>query len=139
MMRPLANTLLRNLFGRKEAAQSKQVCGGLMLATELFEGQREGLSDREGMFGISEFYWEESCGKCTPCREGTYWLTSILERLEHGQGKERDIDLLLDICSNISGKSFCALGDFATSAIVSSIELFREEYEYHIREKRCMV
>ncbi len=88
---------------------------------------------------ISEFYREESCGKCTPCREGTYWLASILHRLERGQGKAGDIDLLLDICSNISGKSFCALGDFATGAIVSSIKLFREEYEYHIREKRCMV
>ncbi|MBO0794197.1 MAG: NADH-quinone oxidoreductase subunit F, partial [Ktedonobacteraceae bacterium] len=63
----------------------------------------------------------------------------ILERIERGQGKERDIDLLLDICSNISGKSFCALGDFAIGAIVSSIKLFREEYEYHIREKSCMV
>ena len=88
---------------------------------------------------ISEFYRDESCGKCTPCREGTYWLSSILERLERGQGKEKDIDLLLDICSNISGKSFCALGDFATGAIVSSIKLFRAEYEYHIREHRCMV
>lgn len=88
---------------------------------------------------ISEFYRDESCGKCTPCREGTYWLSSILERLERGQGKEKDIDLLLDICSNISGKSFCALGDFATGAIVSSIKLFRAEYEYHVREHRCMV
>ena len=88
---------------------------------------------------ISEFYRDESCGKCTPCREGTYWFSSILERLERGQGKEKDIDLLLDICSNISGKSFCALGDFATGAIVSSIKLFRAEYEYHIREHRCMV
>jgi NADH-quinone oxidoreductase subunit F len=88
---------------------------------------------------ISEFYRDESCGKCTPCREGTYWLASILERLECGQGKTGDIDLLLDICSNLSGKSFCALGDFATGAIISSIKLFREEYEYHVREKRCMI
>lgn len=76
---------------------------------------------------ISEFYRNESCGKCTSCREGTYWLTSILERLEHGQGKKRGIDLLLDICSNISGKSFCALGDFATGTLTSSIKLFRTE------------
>lgn len=88
---------------------------------------------------ISLFYREESCGKCTPCREGTYWLASLLERLERGQGKQSDLELLLDICSNMSGKSFCALGDFATSAITSSIKLFREEYEHHIREKRCMI
>jgi NADH-quinone oxidoreductase subunit F len=86
-----------------------------------------------------EFYRDESCGKCTPCREGTYWLTEILHRIEHGHGKESDIDLLLDISDNIVGKSFCPLGDSAPSPIVSSIKLFREEYEYHIREKRCMV
>ncbi|HET8846302.1 MAG TPA: NADH-quinone oxidoreductase subunit NuoF, partial [Ktedonobacteraceae bacterium] len=62
---------------------------------------------------MSEFYRDESCGKCTPCREGTYWIASIMERLEHGQGKEGDIDLLLDICSNIGGRSFCPHGDFA--------------------------
>src|SRR6266702_3917056 len=88
---------------------------------------------------MTEFYRDESCGKCSPCREGTYWLTEILERIEHGHGRERDIDLLMDICDNISGKSFCPLGDAATSPITSSIKLFREEYEYHIREGRCMV
>ncbi|GAC1350126.1 MAG: NADH-quinone oxidoreductase subunit NuoF [Ktedonobacteraceae bacterium] len=88
---------------------------------------------------MTEFYRDESCGKCTPCREGTYWLTEILERLEHGHGKMSDIDLLMDICDNISGKSFCPLGDAATSPITSSIKLFREEYEYHVREGRCMV
>ena len=88
---------------------------------------------------MTEFYRDESCGKCTPCREGTYWLTEILERLEHGHGKMSDIDLLMDVCDNISGKSFCPLGDAATSSITSSIKLFRAEYEYHIREGRCMV
>jgi NADH-quinone oxidoreductase subunit F len=88
---------------------------------------------------MTEFYRDESCGKCTPCREGTYWLTEILERLEHGQGREKDIDLLLDICSNISGRSFCPLGDAATSCITSSIKLFREEYKYHITHGHCKV
>ncbi len=88
---------------------------------------------------MTEFYRDESCGKCTPCREGTYWMTEIYERLEHGHGKESDIDLLLDICDNISGKSFCPLGDAATSPVTSSIHLFREEYEYHVRHGRCMV
>lgn len=87
----------------------------------------------------NEFYRDESCGKCTPCREGTYWLVEILERLEHGHGKIKDIDLLLDICDNISGKSFCPLGDAATSLIRSSIRLFREEYEYHVTHGHCQV
>ncbi|GCE10729.1 NADH-quinone oxidoreductase subunit NuoF [Tengunoibacter tsumagoiensis] len=78
---------------------------------------------------MSEFYRDESCGKCTPCREGTFWLTEILERLVHGHGKARDLDLLLDICDNLSGKSFCPLGDAATSCVVSSVKLFRAEYE----------
>jgi NADH-quinone oxidoreductase subunit F len=88
---------------------------------------------------MTEFYRDESCGKCTPCREGTYWLTEILERLEHGHGRAKDIDLLLDICSNISGRSFCPLGDAATSSITSSIKLFRGEYEYHITHGHCQV
>jgi NADH-quinone oxidoreductase subunit F len=88
---------------------------------------------------MTEFYRDESCGKCTPCREGTYWLTEILERLEHGHGKMQDIDKLANICSNISGKSFCPLGDAATSSIVSGIKLFREEFEYHVKHGHCMV
>lgn len=87
---------------------------------------------------MTEFYRDESCGKCTPCREGTYWLTEILERLEHGQGKQKDIDLLRDICDNISGKSFCPLGDAATSSITSGIKLFLEEFEYHVHHRHCM-
>jgi NADH-quinone oxidoreductase subunit F len=86
---------------------------------------------------ITEFYRDESCGKCTPCREGTFWLTQILHRLEHGEGEQKDLDLLLDICDNISGKSFCPLGDAATSSIVSSIRLFRDEYTEHLRLGGC--
>ncbi len=86
-----------------------------------------------------EFYRDESCGKCTPCREGTYWMTEILERLEHGHGRERDVDLLPDICDNIAGKSFCPLGDAATSLVTSGIRLFREEFEYHVKHGHCMV
>jgi NADH-quinone oxidoreductase subunit F len=86
-----------------------------------------------------EFYRDESCGKCTPCREGTFWLTEILERIEHGHGRAEDILLLNDICDNISGKSFCPLGDAATSCVVSSIRQFRIEYEYHVLHGHCMV
>ncbi len=87
---------------------------------------------------MSEFYRDESCGKCTPCREGTFWMTEILERLEHGHGQLKDIDLLLDICDNISGKSFCPLGDAATSPITSGIKKYRAEFEYHVKHGRCM-
>ncbi len=80
----------------------------------------------------TQFYAHESCGKCTPCREGTYWLTQIYERLETGRGTEEDIDKLLDISDTIFGKSFCALGDGAASPIISSIKFFRDEYEAHL-------
>ena len=77
----------------------------------------------------TEFYEHESCGKCTPCREGNYWTAQILERIWHGAGTTADLDSLLDICDNILGRSFCALGDGATSPIVSSLQYFRPEYE----------
>jgi NADH-quinone oxidoreductase subunit F len=86
---------------------------------------------------MTEFYRDESCGKCTPCREGTFWLVQLLERLEAGHGRADDIDLLRDICDNIAGKSFCPLGDAATSSIVSSIKLFRDEYIAHVTQGRC--
>lgn len=82
----------------------------------------------------TQFYEHESCGKCTPCREGTYWTAQILERIMHGDGTHADIDALLDICGNIFGRSFCALGDGATSSISSSIKYFRHEYEALIHE-----
>jgi NADH-quinone oxidoreductase subunit F len=85
----------------------------------------------------TEFYEHESCGKCTPCREGTYWLVQMLHRLEHGQGNEEDLDKLLDICDNILGRSFCALGDGAVSPIVSSVKYFRAEYLRHLAEGGC--
>jgi NADH-quinone oxidoreductase subunit F len=77
----------------------------------------------------TEFYKHESCGKCTPCREGTWWLVQILKRMEAGRGLPGDIEKLLDLCENILGRSFCALGDGATSPISSAIQYFREEFE----------
>ncbi|MFD6106723.1 NADH-ubiquinone oxidoreductase-F iron-sulfur binding region domain-containing protein, partial [Nocardia salmonicida] len=85
----------------------------------------------------TEFYAHESCGKCTPCREGTYWLVQLLRRLEAGQGTEADLDKLADIADNINGKSFCALGDGAASPIFSSLKYFREEYLAHQRLGGC--
>jgi NADH-quinone oxidoreductase subunit F len=88
---------------------------------------------------LAAFYAHESCGKCIPCREGTNWMYLILRRIEGGQGRMEDLALLLDICDNIAGKSFCPLGDAAVGPVQSSIERFREEYEFHVREKRCLV
>ncbi|MDT5008885.1 MAG: NADH-quinone oxidoreductase subunit [Mycobacterium sp.] len=85
----------------------------------------------------TEFYEHESCGKCTPCREGTYWLAQIYERLESGEGTAEDIGTLLDISDTINGKSFCALGDGAASPIISSIEHFRDEYVAHVEQRGC--
>ncbi|AKC41296.1 NADH-quinone oxidoreductase subunit F [Mycolicibacterium phlei] len=84
----------------------------------------------------TEFYAHESCGKCTPCREGTYWLVRILRRLESGDGTAEDLDKLLDISDIVLGKSFCALGDGAASPIMSSLKYFRGEYEAHL-ENGC--
>ena len=80
----------------------------------------------------TEFYAHESCGKCTPCREGTFWMKQVLRRLEAGQGTEADLDTLLDQCDNILGRAFCALGDGATSPVTSSIQYFRDEYVRHL-------
>jgi len=86
---------------------------------------------------LMHFYNHESCGQCTPCREGTGWMYKILKRLEAGEGREEDIDLLTSICDNISGRSICALGDFATGCVRSSIARFRDEYIEHIKQKKC--
>jgi NADH-quinone oxidoreductase subunit F len=86
---------------------------------------------------LLEFYAHESCGKCSPCREGTHWLVQILDRLEHGKGDEQDLETLLDACDNIFGRSFCALGDAATSPIVSTLKYFRDEYVEHYTSGGC--
>jgi NADH-quinone oxidoreductase subunit F len=85
----------------------------------------------------AEFYQHESCGKCTPCREGSYWVVSLLERLEHGEGSDADLDKLLDVCSNITGRAFCALGDSIEPSVKSSITFFRDEYLEHQRYGGC--
>ncbi|HSJ56644.1 MAG TPA: NADH-quinone oxidoreductase subunit NuoF [Anaerolineae bacterium] len=86
---------------------------------------------------LASFYRHESCGKCIPCREGTDWMYKILTRIEAGHGRLEDLPLLLDISSNIAGRSFCPLGDAAIGPVVSSIQRFRDEYEFHIAEGRC--
>jgi NADH-quinone oxidoreductase subunit F len=85
----------------------------------------------------AEFYQHESCGKCTPCREGSYWVVQLLRDLEHGKGSESDLAKLLDICDNITGRAFCALGDSIQPSVASSIKWFRDEYLEHLRQGGC--
>jgi len=93
----------------------------------------------DALWNITRFYEHESCGKCTPCREGTYWMSEVFARLERGEGRESDIDLLHDVSDNILGKSFCALGDAAAMPVMGAIKHFRDEFEFHVRERRCKV
>jgi NADH-quinone oxidoreductase subunit F len=100
-----------------------------MLGTKALQCFDETTSVVRTVLRWTEFYKHESCGKCTPCREGTWWLVQILKRMEAGHGQEGDIEKLLDLCENILGRSFCALGDGATSPITSAIAYFRDEFE----------
>ena len=88
---------------------------------------------------LSHFYYEESCGQCTPCREGTGWLARVMHRIEHGEGRPEDLTLLDDVASRISGRTICALGDAAAMPVMSFLKHFRKEFEYHIEHRKCMV
>jgi NADH-quinone oxidoreductase subunit F len=88
---------------------------------------------------LSYFYFEESCGQCTPCREGTGWLYRMVDRIEHGKGRMEDLDLLNNVSDNIAGRTICALGDAAALPVKSFIKHFRDEFVYHIEHKKCRV
>ena len=88
---------------------------------------------------LSYFYFEESCGQCTPCREGTGWMYRVVHRIEHGKGRQEDLDLLDNVADNIAGRTICALGDAAAGPVKSFVKHFRDEFQYHIDHKRCMV
>jgi len=88
---------------------------------------------------ISYFYYEESCGQCTPCREGTGWMHRVVHRIENGQGRPEDLDLLDDVANKIMGRTICALGDAAAMPVASFVQHFRDEFQYHIDHKKCMV
>ncbi len=88
---------------------------------------------------MSYFYYEESCGQCTPCREGTGWLYRIVHRIEQGKGRQEDLELLDDITGKIAGRTICALGDAAAGPVQGMLKHFRDEFQYHIDRKRCLV
>ena len=88
---------------------------------------------------LSYFYMHESCGQCTPCREGTGWLSRMVDRIENGQGRMTDIDVLNSVADNIQGRTICALGDAAAMPVRAMIKHFREEFIYHVDHKTCLV
>jgi NADH-quinone oxidoreductase subunit F len=88
---------------------------------------------------LSFFYYEESCGQCTPCREGTNWLYRVVHRIETGLGRADDLDLLSSVTTNIMGRTICALGDAASMPVQSFIKHFHDEFAYHIEHKKCLV
>jgi NADH-quinone oxidoreductase subunit F len=86
---------------------------------------------------LLHFYRHESCGKCTPCREGGDWLYKLLQRVERGEGRAKDIDLLFGVANNIVGKTLCAFGDAAATPVLTTLKHFKGEFEAHVREGRC--
>ena len=93
----------------------------------------------KSLLRLSYFYFEESCGQCTPCREGTGWLYRMVNRIEHGQGRAEDLDLLDSVAGNIMGRTICALGDAAAMPVRGFLKHYRDEFAYHIEHKRCVV
>jgi NADH-quinone oxidoreductase subunit F len=93
----------------------------------------------KSLLRLSYFYYEESCGQCTPCREGTGWLYRIVNRIEHGEGRPEDLDMLNSIADNIQGRTICALGDAAAMPVRAFLKHFHEEFEHHITHKSCIV
>ena len=93
----------------------------------------------DACYNLSKFYAHESCGQCTPCREGVPWMKMILGRITNGNGRRNDVDLLLDICKSIERRTICPFGDAAVAPVKSYIEKFREEFDYYIENKKSMI
>lgn len=129
-----ASDTMKAIIGYEEMAEVKSMVGsgGCMF-----------LNDRTCIvtfiWRTALFYANESCGKCTPCREGTRWILQILERIRSGAGKPDDIQLLHDVCSQIDGRSFCGLGDAAAWPVVGALRVFPEEFQYYIEHGRSIV
>jgi NADH-quinone oxidoreductase subunit F len=93
----------------------------------------------KSLLRLSYFYYEESCGQCTPCREGTGWLYRVVDRIENGRGRPEDLDMLNSVADNIQGRTICALGDAAAMPVRAFVKNFRDEFQYHIDHKQCLV
>jgi NADH-quinone oxidoreductase subunit F len=90
------------------------------------------------LLNLARFYHHESCGQCTPCREGLGWLEKLCHRIEFGHGKEGDVDLLNEVCTMIKGRTICFLADSLIMPVESYVKKFREEFDYHVEHKKCM-
>ncbi len=93
----------------------------------------------KSLLRLSYFYYEESCGQCTPCREGTGWLYRMVDRIEHGKGRPEDLDMLNQVAENIQGRTICALGDAAAMPVRAFLKHYRDEFMHHIEHKKCLV
>ena len=112
---------------------------GSMLGSGAVIVMNEDICMVKALERLAYFYHEESCGQCTPCREGTGWLYRVIHRIEHGQGRPDDLDLLTSVGNNMAGRSICALADAAVFPVRSFTKHFRHEFEYHIEHKKCLV
>jgi NADH-quinone oxidoreductase subunit F len=99
----------------------------------------EGVCVVDALLNLTHFYRHESCGKCTPCREGTHWMETLLHKIEDGHGSADDVRILKNAAEQILGRSLCALGDAAAMPILSVLEKFPDEVEHHVTAKRCLV
>jgi NADH-quinone oxidoreductase subunit F len=132
-----ANLLLKTAKGETRLMNYESLAdGGFETGTALGSGGFIVLDEDQCVvrhtLALARFYAHESCGQCSPCREGTGWMHKILERIEYGKGKLSDIDLLWNIQSNIDGKTICPLGDAAAWPVASAIRHFRDEFEWHV-------
>ncbi len=137
-----ANLILKTAKGepRLMSYESLQEGGfetGTMLGSGGFIVMDETTCIVKNLWNFTRFYHHESCGQCSPCREGTGWMEKILHRIESGQGKMSDIDLLADVAKNIEGNTICPLGDASAWPVRSTVRHFRTEFEKHLIEKRC--
>jgi len=115
------------------------VKAGSMLGSGAVIVIAEGTCMVKVLDNLSHFYANESCGQCTPCREGTGWLSRVVHRIEHGRGRPEDLDLLDGVAGKIMGHTICALGDAAAMPVQSFLQHYRDEFEYHIEHGKCMV
>ncbi|TAF33041.1 MAG: NADH oxidoreductase (quinone) subunit F [Cytophagales bacterium] len=132
-----ASLILKNIKGENrlmtyESLADGGFVSGTMLGSGGFIAMDESVCIVRNTWNFARFYHHESCGQCSPCREGTGWLERILHRIEHGHGKMHDIDLLVDISKKIEGNTICPLGDAAAWPVASAVRHFRDEFEWHI-------
>lgn len=132
-----AELILRTAAGEPrllsfESLAEGEFVNGSMLGSGGFIVYDEDACIVRNTLNLTRFYWHESCGQCSPCREGTGWMEKVLHRIEHGNGKMSDIDLLVSVAMNIEGNTICPLGDAAAWPVVSAIRHFRKEFEFHV-------